>query len=102
MLGDDMVKLKQVFPDRLVFEVEGELVEASMDEVSDKIKAYVEIVGEQPDEADLKKILKTTVRKLYAKGKKKMEKPDFSKLIDVELEEEEEKEKAERKAEGAK
>jgi hypothetical protein len=103
MLGDDMVKLKQVFPDRLVFEVEGELVEASMDEVSDKIKAYVELVGEQPDEADLKRILKTTVRKLYAKGKKKMEKPDFTKFIDEELEEEEgEKEKAKRKAEEAK
>jgi hypothetical protein len=80
------MKLKQVFPDKLVFEVEGELVEASMDDIADKIKAYVELVGEQPDEADLKKILKTTVRKLYAKRKKKIEKPDFSKLIGVELE----------------
>jgi len=83
-----MIKLKQVFPDKLVFEVEGELVEASMDDIADKIKAYVELVGEQPDETNLKKILKSTVRKLYQKRKLKMEKPDFSKFIDVELEEE--------------
>ena len=80
------MKLKQVFPDKLVFEVEGELVEASMDDIADKIKAYVELVGEQPDEENLKKILRTTVRKLYEKGKKKIEKPDFNKLINVELE----------------
>jgi hypothetical protein len=67
---------------------------------ADRVKAYVELVGEQPDEADLKKILRTTVRKLYEKGRKKMEKPDFSKFIEEELEGEEEK--AEKKGEGAK
>jgi uncharacterized iron-regulated protein len=81
------MKLKQVFPDKLVFEVENETTEISMEDVVRQIRAYVEIVGENPDDTQIKKIVRKLVKDICERRRIVVSKPDFSKLINVELEE---------------
>jgi len=81
-----MVKLKQVFPGKLVFEVEEEKVEIPMEQVEEQVKLYVQIVGEQPDEENMKKIIRKLVKDVYEKKRIIVSKPDFSKFINMELE----------------
>jgi uncharacterized iron-regulated protein len=80
------MKLKQVFPDKLVFEVENETIEISMEDVVRQIRAYVEIVGENPDDERLKKIVRKLAKDICERRRIVVSKPDFSKLINVELE----------------
>jgi len=80
------MKLKQIFPDRLVFEVENETIEISMEDVVRQIRAYVEIVGENPDDERLKKIVRKLAKDICERRRIVVSKPDFSKLINVELE----------------
>jgi uncharacterized iron-regulated protein len=80
------MKLKQVFPDKLVFEVENETIEISMEDVIRQIRAYVEIVGENPDDERLKKIVRKLAKDICERRRIVVSKPDFSKLINVELE----------------
>jgi uncharacterized iron-regulated protein len=81
------MKLKQVFPDKLVFEVENETIEISMEDVVRQIRAYVEIVGENPDDTQIKKIVRKLAKDICERRRIVVSKPDFSKLINVELEE---------------
>jgi len=81
------MKLKQIFPDRLVFEVKNKTIEISMEDVVRQIRAYVEIVGENPDDERLKKIVRKLVKDICERRRIVVSKPDFSKLINVELEE---------------
>jgi uncharacterized OsmC-like protein len=81
------MKLKQVFPDKLVFEVENETTEISMEDVVRQIRAYVEITGENPDDEQLKKIVRKLAKDICERRRIIVSKPDFSKLINVELEE---------------
>jgi len=79
------MKLKQVFPEKLVLQIEDSDIELSVDEVLNRIKEYVKIVGDLPSDEEMKKILRKLAEEVYEKKTISIEKPDFTKMIGVEL-----------------
>jgi len=75
------MKLKQVFPEKLVFDVDGEVVEVASEDILERIKTYVETVGEEPDEEALKKMLRKIAGDIHRKKHVSVRKPDFTKFI---------------------
>jgi len=79
------VRLKQVYPDRLILEVEGASIELNVDDVLNRIREFVKIVGELPDDEEMKKIIRKLAEEAYEKKTISIKKPDFTKMIGVEL-----------------